>query len=93
MNRTGIIPNNEACIVYEKIVSSSNLKAKGLHVYDGHIRESDYSKRKQVCDNAFSHVLDLKKNIPMLRTIQFILEKLMKNISIKSLKRKYFQMI
>ena len=63
MNRTGVEPNNEACSIFQKIASASNLNAKGLHVYDGHIRESDYSKRKQVCDNAFSHVLALKKNI------------------------------
>jgi len=63
MNRTGVEPNNEACGIFQKIASASNLNAKGLHVYDGHIRESDYSERKQVCDNAFSHVLDLKKNI------------------------------
>jgi len=63
MNRTGVEPNNEACSIFQKIASASNLNAKGLHVYDGHIRESDYSIRKQVCDNAFSHVLDLKKNI------------------------------
>ena len=63
MNRTRVEPNNEACSIFQKIASASNLNAKGLHVYDGHIRESDYSKRKQVCDNAFSHVLDLKKNI------------------------------
>ena len=63
MNRTGVEPNNEACSIFQKIASASNLNVKGLHVYDGHIRESDYSERKQVCDNAFSHVLDLKKNI------------------------------
>ena len=67
MNRTGVEPNNEACSIFQKIASASNLNAKGLHVYDGHIRESDYSKRKQVCDNAFSHVLDLKKNIEKKR--------------------------
>ena len=63
MNRTGVEPNNEACSIFQKIASASNLNAKGLHVYEGHIRESDYSERKHVCDNAFSHVLDLKKNI------------------------------
>ena len=63
MNRTGVEPNNEACSIFQKIASASNLNAKGLHVYDGHIRESDYSVRKHVCDNAFIHVLDLKKNI------------------------------
>tara|TARA_B100000902_G_C27306629_1_gene915899 strand:+ start:1342 stop:2445 length:1104 start_codon:yes stop_codon:yes gene_type:complete len=63
MNRTGVEPNNEACNIFQKIASASNLNAKGLHVYDGHIRESDYSVRKHLCDNAFSHVLNLKKNI------------------------------
>jgi len=66
MNRTGIIPNNEAALLYQKIELSSNLVAKGLHVYDGHIRESDFNLRKEICDKDFDFVLELKNMIELL---------------------------
>ena len=66
MNRTGIIPNNEAVLIYQKIELSSNLVAKGLHVYDGHIRESDFNLRKEICDKDFDFVLELKNMIELL---------------------------
>jgi len=66
MNRTGIIPDNEAALLYQKIALSSNLKAKGLHVYDGHIHASDFTKRKEICDRDFDLVLGLKKQIEQL---------------------------
>ena len=31
----------------KKIDGSSNLISKGLHVYDGHIRDSDFNLRKE----------------------------------------------
>ena len=65
-NRTGIKPNNEATLLYKKIDGSSNLIAKGLHVYDGHIRESDLNLRKEICDKQFESVLNLKSNIEFL---------------------------
>ena len=66
MNRTGIIPDNEAALLYQKIALSSNLKAKGLHVYDGHIHTSDFTARKEICDRDFDLVLGLKKQIEQL---------------------------
>jgi len=45
---------------------SSNLKAKGLHVYDGHIHASDFTKRKEICNRDFDLVLGLKKQIEQL---------------------------
>lgn len=45
MNRTGIIPN-EAFILIEKIKNNlNNLVIKGLHAYDGHIRDFDLITR------------------------------------------------
>jgi D-serine deaminase-like pyridoxal phosphate-dependent protein len=66
MNRTGIIPNHEAALLYQKIELSSNLNAKGLHVYDGHIHESDFNLRKEICDKDFDLVLKLKNQIELL---------------------------
>lgn len=66
MNRTGILPNNEAIQLYKKIDNHSHLIARGLHVYDGHIHISDYTSREKACDKAFNDVLELKKEIEKL---------------------------
>ncbi len=63
MNRTGICPGDKAVQLYKDLASSSNLVVKGLHVYDGHIRESNYEKRKEICDAAFELVIELKNDI------------------------------
>ena len=65
-NRTGISPNNEAALLYKDIHQSSNLIIEGLHVYDGHIRDSDINIRKENCDLQFEKVLELKKEIESL---------------------------
>jgi len=66
MNRTGLIPNNEAVLFYQKIEKSTNLVARGLHVYDGHIHEPDFNLRKEICDKDFEFVLKLKNQIELL---------------------------
>ncbi len=63
MNRTGILPNEQAISLYKFIDSHANLTARGLHVYDGHINISDSAERKQECDKAFEHVLKLKTDL------------------------------
>jgi D-serine deaminase-like pyridoxal phosphate-dependent protein len=56
MNRTGIAPGDKAASLYEIIAKLPMLKAEGLHVYDGHIRDSDFSIRKQKSDEGFISV-------------------------------------
>jgi len=63
MNRTGVLPNNEAFGLYQKIEMSLNLIAEGLHVYDGHIHEPNINLRKEICDKDFDLVLQLKNLI------------------------------
>jgi len=63
MDRTGILPDGEAVKLYESIASHSNLEAKGIHVYDGHIRNTDIDERQKHCDGAFEKVVSLKKEI------------------------------
>lgn len=63
MNRTGIWPGAKALELYKDLDSSSNILAKGLHVYDGHLRESNFEERKKQCDAAFELVLQLQQDI------------------------------
>ena len=59
MNRTGVIPGEKAARLYKRIIDSPMLVPEGLHVYDGHIHDSDYSVRKQKCNEAFTAVASL----------------------------------
>jgi len=51
-NRTGIPPEN-ALQLYKMSQTLGGIKVAGLHAYDGHIRESDLSVRKKICDVCF----------------------------------------
>ena len=59
MDRTGIPPDEKAASLYEMINRLPMLKAEGLHVYDGHIREKEFSFRKQISDEGFIPVTRL----------------------------------
>lgn len=59
MNRTGVAPGEKAARLYKRIMDSPMLLAEGLHVYDGHIHESDFTRREQICSDAFAPVLSL----------------------------------
>jgi D-serine deaminase-like pyridoxal phosphate-dependent protein len=63
MERTGIKPGEEAIELYTYIADSPHLEALGLHVYDGHIRETDYAKRESICNDNFADVLRLKQRL------------------------------
>lgn len=63
MNRTGIIPDDKAAMLFEHIAQDPYLVSIGFHAYDGHIREPDPALRKQLCDTAFKPVLGLKKKL------------------------------
>ena len=56
MNRTGVIPGEKALRLFQRIVDSPMLIAEGLHVYDGHIHEPDFSIRQKICNDAFDQV-------------------------------------
>jgi len=56
MNRTGIAPGAEAGRLYRLIHQTECLTAGGLHVYDGHIHESDLAARTRQCDEEYAPV-------------------------------------
>ncbi len=60
MDRTGIVPAQNAIVLYRQMNDDPNVEARGLHVYDGHIRDTDPLGRKEACDRAFAPVLELQ---------------------------------
>lgn len=63
MNRTGILPSKEALSVYLEAGKQKGLHMKGLHAYDGHLRDTDFEKRTQRCNEGFTPVESLRKEI------------------------------
>jgi len=63
MNRTGIQPGEKAIGLFRLINDLPGLNAEGLHVYDGHINEPDYSIRKKICDESFTPVTVLLQEL------------------------------
>ncbi|GGH05037.1 D-TA family PLP-dependent enzyme [Mucilaginibacter phyllosphaerae] len=63
MNRTGIIPGADALALYKKCLQLPGLNMAGLHAYDGHIHDSDYSVRQKRSDESLSPVFKLMDDI------------------------------
>ncbi len=56
MNRTGILPNEQALELHEMIADQRGLQFMGLHIYDGQHRQADPVEREKACDSAFESV-------------------------------------
>ncbi len=63
MNRTGISPGDEAIELYKFCSNAPGIIIKGLHAYDGHIRDINFEEKKKNCDAAFSVVGKLAEKI------------------------------
>jgi D-serine deaminase-like pyridoxal phosphate-dependent protein len=62
-HRTGIMPGNQALELYGFIASLPGLKPVGLHAYDGHLTDSDPSRRAAACEESFSLVKALRDQL------------------------------
>ena len=63
MNRSGIVPGVAVLDLYQFCGSMKGIKPVGLHAYDGHQRNPDFSQRIIDCDKGFEPVLELQKRI------------------------------
>ena len=63
MKRTGIPVGRNAEDLYRKMVTNTNIHARGFHTYDGHIHNCDIKERQIACDTALEPVLALKRKM------------------------------
>ncbi len=63
MNRSGHPLNDQILPLYQHLHQLPNLHLHGLHVYDGHWRDSDFSTRKSNIDTGFAGVEGLVDTI------------------------------
>jgi D-serine deaminase-like pyridoxal phosphate-dependent protein len=63
MNRTGILPGDEALVLYRFCAAAPGMTIKGLHAYDGHITIANFEKRKKEADEVYLKVESLVEKI------------------------------
>ncbi|MEO6220898.1 MAG: D-TA family PLP-dependent enzyme [Ginsengibacter sp.] len=61
MDRTGIMPGDEAIELYKACGDLNGISPVGLHVYDGHIRVTEINQRTAECNDAFEPVLKMQQ--------------------------------
>ena len=62
MNRTGIAPE-KAVPLFDEVLGLKALKFLGLHVYDGHIGDTDLQARTERSNDAFKPITALKESL------------------------------
>jgi D-serine deaminase-like pyridoxal phosphate-dependent protein len=62
-HRTGIAPGSLAVDLYRQLVQGQILEPRGLHVYDGHLIDSDPETRRRRCDEAIAPALELQQEL------------------------------
>lgn len=65
MNRTGIAPDGKAIELANHIHQTNGIILIGLHAYDGHIRDVDFTVKKQKCDETFNTVGKLNEQLKL----------------------------
>lgn len=63
MNRSGLPIDDQALIFYQSLFRTSAIVCKGLHVYDGHLRQPDIDERKDSIVEDFKTVDNLINEI------------------------------
>ncbi|GGM91321.1 threonine aldolase [Dyadobacter beijingensis] len=63
MNRTGHATDESLLSLYRYVSSLEGLSFGGVHIYDGHIRNPEFSERKAAADEAYERVLPLLDRI------------------------------
>jgi D-serine deaminase-like pyridoxal phosphate-dependent protein len=63
MGRTGIAPDDSAADLYRLVAKLPNLRADGLHAYDGHQRASDPEERRKASLEGLKPVLELRQRL------------------------------
>jgi D-serine deaminase-like pyridoxal phosphate-dependent protein len=73
MDRSGIKLGNELDDFIKDVHKLTSLSFKGLHVYDGHLRQPDFEQRKDKVEAGFKDInvlfLKLKEQYPQLKLI------------------------
>ncbi len=63
MDRTGILPADEAFALYAFLARTPGLHPGGLHAYDGHLHQADRTARREAMSGAFDRIWQLESRL------------------------------
>ncbi len=63
MDRTGILPGEEAFDLYASLTRIPGLRPGGLHAYDGHLHQADRAERREAMAGAFDRIWWLESRL------------------------------
>jgi D-serine deaminase-like pyridoxal phosphate-dependent protein len=63
MHRTGVPPGDVALDLYRRAADAPGLEVRGLHPYDGHIRDASPERRRERCEAGYAPVAALAEAI------------------------------
>ncbi|MGD9645030.1 MAG: D-TA family PLP-dependent enzyme [Pirellulales bacterium] len=63
MHRTGVVPDESAFALYRALSATPGLRAAGLHVYDGHLKQRDPTERARAVSEGFAPVEQLLERL------------------------------
>jgi D-serine deaminase-like pyridoxal phosphate-dependent protein len=63
MHRSGVPPGPRAAELYRSITRLPGLAPAGLHMYDGHIHDTDLAIRTRVCEEAFAQFRTMRDDL------------------------------
>jgi D-threonine aldolase len=63
MNRTGIVPGDQAKAVYRHMCRTTGIEPAGFHAYDGHLHESDWELLKAQAKATFDPVWSMRDEL------------------------------
>ncbi len=63
MHRCGVPAGPKAAALYRLLASLPGLEPAGLHLYDGHLDDSELAVRTKKCDEAFAPVMALQREL------------------------------
>jgi D-serine deaminase-like pyridoxal phosphate-dependent protein len=63
MHRSGVRPGPRAAELYRSITCLPGLAPAGLHMYDGHIHDTDLAVRMQKCEEAFAQFRTMRDDL------------------------------
>lgn len=65
MNRSGVEVGAQLDQLLEQLSTYTSLSLKGLHVYDGHLRDPDFHRRKEIVESELKPVVDLFESLKL----------------------------
>lgn len=63
MGRTGIRSGEPALELYRSCSKKDGLSVKGFHAYDGHVREINLEKRKEICEQNYEPIAGMVEQL------------------------------